>query len=60
MKALDEYILMVVLTSLLNRVHVFANFMVNLNRETVKGLTVLLVTVILVDKLDHDGFTKQQ
>ena len=60
MKALDEYILMVVLTSLLNRVHVFANFMLNLNRETVKGLTVLLVTVILVDKLDHDGFTKQQ
>ena len=34
MKALDEYFLMVVFTLLLNRVHVFANFMSNLNRET--------------------------
>ena len=36
MKALDEYILMVVFTSLLNTVHVFANFMFNLNRETLQ------------------------
>ena len=34
MKALDEYFLMVVFTLLLNRVHVFANFMFNLDRET--------------------------
>ena len=34
MKALDEYILMVVFMLLLNRVHVFVNFMFNLNRET--------------------------
>ena len=34
MKALDEYFLMVVFTLLLNTVHVFANFMFNLNRET--------------------------
>ena len=34
MKVLDEYFLMVVFTLLLNRVHVFANFMFNLNRET--------------------------
>ena len=34
MKALDEYFLMVVLMLLLNRVHVFANFMFHLNRET--------------------------
>ena len=34
MKALDEYIPMVVFTLLLNRVHVFATFMFNLNRET--------------------------
>ena len=33
-KALDEYFLIVVFTLLLNRVHVFANDMVNLNRET--------------------------
>ena len=33
MKALDEYFPMVVFTLLLNRVHVFANFMFNLNRE---------------------------
>ena len=31
MKALDEYFLMVLL---LNTVHVFANFMFNLNKET--------------------------
>ena len=39
MKALAEYFLMVVFTLLLNRVHVFANFMFNLNRESpaVKG-----------------------
>ena len=34
MKALDEYFLMVVFTLLLNAVHVFANFMFNVNRET--------------------------
>ena len=34
MKALDEYFLMVVFPLLLNRVHVIANFMFNLNRET--------------------------
>ena len=34
MKALSEYFLMVVFTLLLNRVHVFANFMFNLDRET--------------------------
>ena len=34
MKVLDEYFLMVVFTLLLNRVHVFANFIFNLNRET--------------------------
>ena len=34
MKTLDEYILMVVFMLLLNRVHIFANFMFNLNRET--------------------------
>ena len=33
MKALDEYFLMVVLTLLLNRVHVFAVFMFYLDRE---------------------------
>ena len=33
MKALDEYFLMVVFTLLLNRVHVFANFMLNLDKE---------------------------
>ena len=33
MKALDEYFLMVVFTLLLNRVHVFAIFMFNLDRE---------------------------
>ena len=33
MKALDEYFLMVVFTLLLNKVHVFANFMFNLDRE---------------------------
>ena len=34
MKALDEYFLMVVFTLLLNTVHVFASFMLNLDRET--------------------------
>ena len=34
MKALDEYFLMVVFSLLLNRLHVFANFIFNLNRET--------------------------
>ena len=34
MKALDEYFLMVVLTLLLDRVHVLRDFMLNLNRET--------------------------
>ena len=35
MKALSEYFLMVVFTLLLSKVHVFANFMFNLNRETI-------------------------
>ena len=34
MKALDEYFLMVVFTLLQNRIHVFADFMFNLNRGT--------------------------
>ena len=34
MKDLDEYFLMVMFTLLLNRVHVFAIFMFNLDRET--------------------------
>ena len=34
MKALDEYFLMVVFVFLLNRVHDFANFVFNLDRET--------------------------
>ena len=34
MKALDEYFLMVVFTLLLSILHVFANFMFHLNRET--------------------------
>ena len=34
MKALDEHSLMAVFPLLLNRVHVFANFMFNLDRET--------------------------
>ena len=34
MKVLDECFLMEVSTLLLNRVHVFANFMFNLDRET--------------------------
>ena len=38
MKALDEYILMVVLMLLLNRLDAFAKSMFNLDRETVKGL----------------------
>ena len=36
MKALNECFLIVVFTSLLNRVHNFASFMFNLNRETWK------------------------
>ena len=34
MKALDEYFLVVVFTLLLNKVHVFTNFIFNLNRDT--------------------------
>ena len=34
MKALDEYFLMVVSTLLLNKVYVFANFMLNFESET--------------------------
>ena len=34
MKALHEYFLVVVFTLLLNRLHVFANFIFNLDRET--------------------------
>ena len=34
MKALDEYFLMVVFTLFLHKLHVFAIFMFNLNRET--------------------------
>ena len=34
MKALNEYFLIVVFALLLNRVHVFANFMFNLDGET--------------------------
>ena len=34
MKPLHEYFLMVVFRLLLNKVHVFTNFMFNLNRET--------------------------
>ena len=34
MKALDKYLLMVVFTLSLNGVHVFANFMFDLDRET--------------------------
>ena len=39
-KALKEYFLIVVFPLSLNRVHVFANFMFTMNRETmaVKGL----------------------
>ena len=33
MKALDEYFLMVVFTLLLNRLHVFANFMFHLENK---------------------------
>ena len=36
MKTLDVYFLMVVFMLLLNRVHVFANFMFNLDTETWK------------------------
>ena len=34
MKALDKYFLVVVFTLLLNRLHVFAIFMLNVDRET--------------------------
>ena len=44
MDALDECFLMVVFTLLLNRVHGFANFMSNLNRETLKVLMSLSST----------------
>ena len=37
MKALSEYFLLVVFTLLLNRLHVFANFIFNLDRETCQG-----------------------
>ena len=37
MKALDEYFLVVVFTLLLNRVHVSANSVFNLNRERVNN-----------------------
>ena len=33
-KALNEHFVMVVFTLLLNTVHVFANFMINLDRKT--------------------------
>ena len=35
MKALDEYFLMVVFMLLLNKVHVFATFIFNLDREKI-------------------------
>ena len=34
MKALNEFFLMVVLTLLLNKIHVFVNFLFHLKRET--------------------------
>ena len=37
MKALNEYFLMAVYILLLNRVHVFAYFLFNLDREQLKG-----------------------
>ena len=37
MKAFDEYFLMVVFTLVLNKVHVFANFIINLDRGTWQG-----------------------
>ena len=37
-KALDEYFLMVVFTLSLNRVHVFVNFMLRVNRELLQYL----------------------
>ena len=43
MKALDVYFLMVVFTLLLNRVHVFANFMFNLN---MKGLIFTIICLV--------------
>ena len=50
MKAIDEYLLMVVFT-LLSRVHVFANFMFNLNREglsTILNEFITLFTCIII------------
>ena len=46
MKALEKYFLMVVFTLLLNRVHVFAIVVFNLDRKslTVKGLNVIVVS----------------
>ena len=38
MKSLDEYFLMAVFMSLVNRIRVFVNVVFNLNREAVKGL----------------------
>ena len=35
MKALNEYFLMVAFALLLDRIHVFANFIFNLDRETI-------------------------
>ena len=46
MKAHNDYFLMVVSTLLLNRVHVFANFMFNLNG---KGISIW----VLVSDLQH-------
>ena len=50
MKALDEYFLIVVFTLLLNRVHVFVNFMFNMSRETwqSKGKTVRYKTLTVI------------
>ena len=63
MKALDEYFLMVVFTLLLNGVHVFANFIFNLNRETT-DLTfvshwsiVPSQTLLLIYRIPHGHYT---
>ena len=48
MKALDEYFLMVVSTLLLNRLQVFANFM--LNRETWLWKEILFVRPVVCQK----------
>ena len=42
MKALNEYFLMVVFTLLLNKVHVFATFMFNLDSETMAPKALIL------------------